>query len=95
MPLHNTDNEGSGYAWAGHWQAKQLTGSEVSISRILGNTAHRPHRGDRDADAISFHLAHARTAALCHDARSDTWADGVPGTAQAGQPAVAGNTPAR
>jgi len=44
---------------------------------------------------ISFHLAHARTAALCHDARSDTWADGVPGTAQAGQPAVAGNTPAR
>jgi len=40
--------------------------------------------------AISYHLAHARTAALRHQARSDTRTRGVPGNAQAGQPAVAG-----
>jgi hypothetical protein len=43
--------------------------------------------------AIGYHLAHARTAALRHDARSDTRSRGVPGTAYATQPAVAGNDP--
>ena len=42
--------------------------------------------------AISYYLAHARTAAL-RRIRSDTRTGGVPGTAQAGQPAVAGSDP--
>ena len=43
--------------------------------------------------AIGCHLAYSRTAALRHRVRSDTRTGGVPGTARARQPAVAGNAP--
>jgi hypothetical protein len=45
--------------------------------------------------ALSCHLAQARTAALRHRARSDTWTGAFSGTAQAAQPAVAGGVPVR
>ena len=62
----------------------------MSISRILETppTGHTEETALHHA--ISYYLAHARTAALRHHVRSDTWTRGVPGTAQAGQPAVAG-----
>ena len=44
----------------------------MSISRILGNTAQSHTEETAMHHAISYHLAHARTAALHHHVRSDT-----------------------
>ena len=40
---------GNGFGCAGYGRARPFTGERGAISWILGNTARRPHRGDRDA----------------------------------------------